>query len=271
MKKRINNKGFRSFFLCLLLVVFLSSYTTAAGETDDRLIQKLEKGFALALATPEGFKATRVFNILGYLEPEIALIGKITPRPQSLKVEYQGAMPDGRFSSIRVVCSQVSYYNLTIATATFEFPNCQLDCESMQNNRIEFLQTDEIKLKTEVSEEDILKVFDLYAKARSLKDLSLELKQERARLGGRFRKGIVTVQFEVKGGIELVSPKVVNFRCDRLALNRLALPRNAANSMIAQINPVFDSRKTWLNLNIDSISILDGFVETNARINRRKG
>lgn len=257
-------------FLPLILLA-MSTGSKALTLTDTELGERLQQGFTLAFATPEGFRETGVFKILGYLEPEVAMIHKITPKPASLKIEFSDSGEAGKFSSIKVICSEVKYYSLTIATATFEFPNCRLDSQALANNRIRFLDTDEIKLKTEVSEGDILKVFDLYAQARSLRDLRLELKQNRANLGGWFRKGILTVKFEVRGDVKLVSPKVVNFNCDRLTLNRIPLPRNAARSMIANINPVFDSRKTWLNLNIDSINIHDGFVETNARINRREG
>lgn len=272
MKKKENSAFSRRrlVLFCSALLFFVTP-VFSLPTPDFQLSQQLEHGFRQALATPEGFKATEVFRILGYLEPEIALIGKITPHPQDLRVEWQGPDQTGCFSFIKVTCSQVSYYNLTIATATFEFPNCRLDHDSLQKNQIRFLQTDEIKLKTEVSEADILKVFDLYAKAKSLRDLSLNLSREKANLGGWFRKGILTIKFDVRGSVELVNPKVVNFSCERLALNRIALPRNTARSMLANINPVFDSRKTWLNLNIDSINILDGFVETNARINRREG
>jgi hypothetical protein len=272
MMKKNRFRSLLALAVFLPVILFaLSSRSKALPLHDDELARRLHQGFTLAFATPEGFKETGVFKILGYLEPEVAMIHKITPKPASLKIEYSDSGEVGKFSSIKVICSQVKYYSLTIATATFEFPNCRLDDEALRNNRIRFLDTDEIRLKTEVSEGDILKVFDLYAQARSLRDLRLELKQNRANLGGWFRKGILTVKFEVRGDIKLVSPKVVNFNCDRLTLNRIPLPRNAARSMIANINPVFDSRKTWLNLNIDSINILDGFVETNARINRREG
>lgn len=260
--------------ICLVLLLMMVLTTNNAildARENETLKQQLLQGFTHALSTPEGFRSTEIFKILGYFEPEIALIGKITPKPQSLTVEFQKNGHEFGFDSIKVVCSQVSYYNLTIATATFEFPNCQLDGELLLQNQIRFLKSDEVKLKTEVSEADILKVFDLYAQARSLRNLRLDLRQEKAMLEGWFRQGILTVKFNLKGNVELVSPKVVNFNCERLVLNRIPLPRNTARSMIAQINPVFDSRKTWLNLNIDSISILDGFVETSARINRREG
>lgn len=257
--------------LCLVILFAFSSDSKATPLIDDELVNRLYKGFSQAFATPEAFKETEIFKILGYLEPEVAMIHKITPKPASLKVEYYNSGEFGKFSSIKVICSQVHYYSLTIATATFEFPNCQLDEEALRSNKIRFLNTDEIRLKTEVSEENILKVFSLYAQARALRDLRLKLKQNRANLSGWFRKGILTIKFEVMGDIKLVNPKVVDFNCDRLIFNRIPLPRNVAKSIIAKINPVFDSRKTWLNLNVDSIEIFDGYVETNARINRREG
>ncbi|MEW6710090.1 MAG: hypothetical protein AB1403_09745 [Candidatus Riflebacteria bacterium] len=262
-KKRINSY----IFLILLLGVVLSPLIAEESDLD----RQLKSGFMHALSTPEGFRSTEIFKLLGYLDPEISLIGKITPRPAFVQVEYQPASFAYEFSNIKVICSQVGYYNLTIATATFEFPNCQLDMMQLQQNRIRFLKSDEIKLKTEVSENDILKVFELYTQAKALRDLSLDLGKERANLGGWFRKGVLTVSFKVTGRVELVNPKVVNFNCDKLTMNKIVLPRNAARAVFAKINPVFDSRKTWLNLNIDSVSIKNGFVETNARISRREG
>lgn len=270
----MSNPGKIRNLLCLITVLGLVALSAGAEPftaTSTELLEKLQKGFSSAMATPESFKDTQVFNLLGYSESEIAMIGKITPRPASLTVQFKPNDLAGGFDNIKVVCSQVKYYNLTIATATFEFPSCSLDLESLENGRIRFLSSGLIRLKTEVSEADILKVFELFAKARSLRNLSLKLNEHKAQLGGWYRAGFLTIAFRLRGGISLVNPKMVNFECERLTLNRIALPRNTARSMISKVNPVFDSSKTWLNLNIENITILNGFVETIARIDRKKG
>lgn len=255
-------------FFCAAACPIFSSDLHASGHNT---VEQLEKAFTSAFACPEEFKSTKIFHLLGYTEAEIAAIGKITPRPVSLKVEIDRAEASDEFANIKVTCSQVRYYNLTIATATFEFPECKVDMQSLKQDRIRFTRSNGIKLKTEVSESDILKVFELFARAKSLRDLRLQLEKNRARLGGWYRAGFLTISFRVLGNVELVNPKVVNFDCSRFTLNRIPLPKHTARSMLSRINPVFDSTKTWLNLNIEDIKILDGYVETIARIDKKKG
>jgi hypothetical protein len=128
-----------------------------------------------------------------------------------------------------------------------------------------------IKLKTEVSQSNLLKVFELFARARSLRDLNLKLEKDRVRLDGWYKKGWLVVYFRVRGGVKLINPKIVNFNCSKLTLNRIPMPRNARRSIISRINPVFNSSKTWLNLNIKDIKILKGSVQTIATIDKKKG
>ncbi|GAB4279920.1 MAG: hypothetical protein Kow0029_24140 [Candidatus Rifleibacteriota bacterium] len=272
-------KIFNTVMVIMLALLLIPGLVLAEklADQENKLLNRhdtaslLLSGFSAALATPDEFKNTRIFNLLGYSESEIALIGKITPRPASISVEFETPEANGEFSNIKIICSQVTYYNLTIATATFEFPDCRLDLESLNNGKIRFVRSKKIRLKTEVSEDDIIKVFDLFARARSLHDIKLKLKTDKARIDGWYRKGLLTVHFKIEGDVLLKDSKKVDFACDRLTLNRIPLPRNTARAIIAKINPVFDSTKTWLNLNIEKINILDGFVETIASIDRKKG
>ncbi len=234
------------------------------------LRQNLLLGFERAMATPQQFENTRVFQLLNYSNEEIAQIGRITPRPASLTVEFTKGKQPAEFSNIKVVCSQVSYYNLTIATATFEFPESTLDYEELKKGNIRFIDCQHIKLKTEVSEQDILKVFEMFARAQSLRGLKLALTKDQARLDGWFRKGFLRIKFRITGKTELVNNKTVDFNARRLTLNRIPLPRNATRSIIDRINPVFNASKTWLNLQIDKIKILNGYVETIARIAKKE-
>lgn len=265
-------KSFVSFLFFLLL--FASGNMLKAEpwkEADETQLQhQLHAGFSSAFASPEAFKETNVFKILGYLEPEVSLISSITPRPAQIRVVYEKSDIPGGFKNLQVICSQVGYYNLTIATATFEFPNSRLDLEQLAVNRIMFHETDEVRLKTEVSEADILKTFALFAEARALKDLRIKLSDNRAQVVGWYRQGILVVKFDVRGNVESEGSKVVKFNCEKMRLNGITLPRNAARSLLAKVNPVFDARRTWLNLNVDKVIILEGFVETQARICRRE-
>jgi hypothetical protein len=257
-------------FLAITLVAMASKAQIKQEPKTESLRANLLLGFTNAMATPQQFENTRVFHLLGYSNEEIAQIGRITPRPASMTVEFtQGEQP-AEFSNIKVVCSQVSYYNLTIATATFEFPESALDYEELKNGNIRFTDCPHIKLKTEVSEQDILKVFEMFARAQSLQGLKLALTEDQARLDGWFRKGFLRIKFRITGKTELVNNKTVDFNARRLTLNRIPLPRNTTRSIIDRINPVFNASKTWLNLQIDKIKILNGFVETIARIAKKE-
>jgi hypothetical protein len=233
--------------------------------------QNLETAFMKTFSDPEEFKASGIFQLLGYNSVEIAQIGKITPRPAEIKVETELSTTPGSYRNLKVLCSKVCYYNLTIERVLFDFPECSIDTAELQAGRLRFLSGEQISLKTEVSADDILRVFNLYAQARSLSQMSMTLEKGRALLKGRIKKGIVTAAFNLRGRTELVDPKTVMFRCERLHLNGYPLPRNVIASIFKQINPVFDSNKTWLNLNVASISIKPGFVVTHATIDRKKG
>lgn len=208
---------------------------------------------------------------MGYNETEIAQIGKITPRPANISIEADHDEAFGSYRNLKVLCHKVFYYNLTIERVLFDFPKCSINTEELKAGRLRFTTGEQISLKTEVSADDILRVFNLYAKAKSLSGMRMKLEKNCARLTGRVKKGFVTAAFNLHGNTELVNPKTVIFRCERLNLNGFPVPRNVISSIFRQINPVFDSSKTWFNLNVASISIKPGFVETHATIDRKKG
>lgn len=231
----------------------------------------LETAFIKAFNDPEEFKATGIFQLMGYNAAEIAQIGKITPRPASISVEFDADPLPGTFRSLRVKCFRVLYYNLTIETVQFDFPECSIDVEELAAGRLRFKSGGQISLITDVSADDILKVFAFYAKSRSLSGMKMKLAKNSAQLHGRVKKGFVTAEFRLSGNTRLIDAKTVTFNCERLFLNGMAMPRNVIATIFRQINPVFDARKTWLNLNIASITIKPGFVQTHATIDRKKG
>lgn len=263
------NKSARAFCCALLLVLLLAS--NPGFSIEPVAAGLLETGFFKALTTPEEFRNSGIFNLLGYNALEINQISSITPRPGRIEVNTGKETAPGEYDRITVVCHNVRYYNLTIERATFEFPECRIDVAELNAGRIRFLSGSQIKLKTEVSQQDILKVFDLFARARSLSHLRLSLDKDKANLKGRVKRGILVVEFNLNGETQLADPKTVLFKCNRLVLNGSPMPRNAVNAIFSQINPVFDASKTWLNLNISSIRITRGFVETIATIDAKKG
>ncbi len=268
-------KLLRPFLVLLVLSVLIGGSSQALIEmpapSPEQQLQILEAAFMKAFQDPEEFKASGIFQLLGYDAAEISLIGKITPRPASLSVEILPAEGDGSFRTLKVLCNKVSYYNLTIERVTFDFPDSSISLDELANGRLRFKTGSRIDLKTEVSANDILKVFELYAQARSLSGMKMKLDKNSARLVGRIKKGFVTAQFDLKGNTQLLDPKRVYFRCEKLTLNGMPMPRNAVAQIFKQINPVFDASKTWLNLNVASIAIKPGFVETLASISPKKG
>jgi hypothetical protein len=155
--------------------------------------QNLEQAFKRAFNDPAEFRDSGVFQLLGYTSSEIEQIGKITPRPASITVEADYIEQENVYKNIRVICEKVLYYNLTIDRVTFEFPDCRLSSEDLAEGRLRFISSKQIKLKTEVSADDIARVFDLVARARRLRNLRIELEQDRAKVNGRVRRGLFTV------------------------------------------------------------------------------
>lgn len=256
-------------FCCLLLTLLLPSLVFAESGSDN-MQKNLESAFKRAFSDPDEFRNAGIFQLLGYSDDEIAQIGRITPRPASITVLADPGVGTGTYKNISVNCTKVSYYNLTIDRVVFDFPVCRLCTDELAQGRLRFLESEQIQLKTEVSDSDIARVFDLVARARNLTSLRIKLEEDRARINGRVKRGLFVVDFNITGNTELVDSDTVIFRCDRMLLNRAVVPRNTVNAVFKEINPVFDARKTWLNLNIAAIKIRQGFVETIATIERRK-
>lgn len=259
------NKFIKYLLLILLLCSCSASAEVAVSENNFFM------AFWQAFSEPQRFRSSGVFQLLGYDEDDIALISNVTPRPASLSIELFGADGNGGYELIRVTTHKVKYYGLTLEKVVFEFPDCRLCLESLSNGYLRFIHATHIGLVTFVSEEDLLKVLGMFAKARSLQKLRFNLEKNRARLRGQIRRGIISIRFNLRGEALIVDEKTVDFRCDRLVLNGQALPRNMIRSMFSSINPVFDASKTWLNLNIKNIKIHNGAVETTATIAPKKG
>ncbi len=66
----------------------------------DRL---LAEAFSAAFRDPEEFRATRLFEVLGYAPEQARAMAEITPRPASLTIEAEPACDaSGSFRLIRV-------------------------------------------------------------------------------------------------------------------------------------------------------------------------
>jgi len=137
-----------SAFLCLTLLLFLLNSVVAVEGASAEL---LKAGFFKALSSPEEFRNSGIFNLLGYNELEINQISSVTPRPATIEVKTSSENETGQYDLITVVCHNVHYYNLTIERATFEFPECIIDLGELRSGRIRFLAGSQIRLKIEVS------------------------------------------------------------------------------------------------------------------------
>lgn len=244
---------------------FFSANLLYANEQNE-IIKLLTIGFRTAFNSPEKFKNTTIFHLLNYTPDQIRQIGMITPKPASLSVEINSFDSKGFFTDIKVKCSHVRYYNMIIDNVTFEFPSVFLDIKALKAGKIRFLEANVIKLETNVSEKDLLKVFALVARAKKLTRLNLKLQKNKVKMRGKTRRGWFVVEFDLRGSVSIKEGKQILFNCHKLHLNRFPLPRTAINAIFRRINPVFDSDKTWLNLVIDKVKIDKGFVKTNARI-----
>lgn len=255
-------------FLCVLV---LCASGPAYSQSDQEL---LTKAFENTFSSPQKFKDCRIFQILGYDLAETDMIAKITPFPKKIKVEAESAdLAENAgftaYKSISVTCDRVNYYSMVIERVVFVFPNCILDRNSLKKGNLKFLNADEIQLEVLVSEKDILSVFALFAQAKALTSLEMQLRPNLCKLFGNVKMGFFRAQFEVTGDVDLINPKQVNFVCSRMVINKQVQPRNFVSAIIAQINPVFDSTKAWINLNVSEIKLTSGFVATKAVIKRK--
>ncbi len=229
--------------------------------------QLLHDAFTAAFRDPAEFRATRLFDVLGYAPDQVRAMSEITPRPASLSIEAEPADDGpGSYAMVRVRCKGVRYYNLTIDHAGFDFPHVRIDAEALKTGHLRFLSAERIDLETNVSADDILKVFSFFAKARHLSKMTLRLDSKETVLTGNIRQGFILAQFRVCGKPKLISTDRIAFDCRKLSINGLPLPVAAIRAMFSRINPVFDARKTWLNLVIQTMGVENGFVRTRAAI-----
>lgn len=262
-------------FSIYILIIILSGFNTpcpadyagvsaSVGGDSGRL---LLDAFTAAFRDPAEFRATRLFDVLEYTPEQAKAMAEITPRPASMTVEADADLDDpGFYRMVRVRCSGVKYYNLTIDHAVFEFPQVRLDQEALKAGHLRFLSASRVDLETNVSADDILKVFRFFAKAQRLSGLTLRLNQKETVLTGNLRKGFLLARFRVRGCPKIVSTDRIAFECRKLDINGIPLPSAAVRAMFSRINPVFDARKTWLNLALQTMCVENGFVSTKAAI-----
>ncbi|NLI75072.1 MAG: hypothetical protein GX442_01365 [Candidatus Riflebacteria bacterium] len=223
----------------------------------------LERAVSRAFADSRSFRATELFDRLGYTATQVAQIAQITPRPASIAVSFAADdAATGRFRTITVSCRKVRYYDLTIERAVFEFPDVEIDPAALDQDLLRFRRATAVRVETFVSGENILEVFKLVARARQLSGLKMKIDGREARLTGRVRQGILTVRFDLAGVPVLCNASQIDFRCRSLVLNGLSLPQGVIRGMFTGINPVFDAGKTWLSLRIDRIALEPGFVRS---------
>jgi hypothetical protein len=268
-KFNLNSKA-RFALLCLFCVFFAlsSSRVDAQTELSLELQEKLTTAFSLAFKEAKEFKATRIFQELGYDLAETNLIASITPRPTELCVQAEASpVPEPApnslsFDSLTVSCRRVHYFGMVIHRVKFGFPGAVLNKTSLQQGKLRFLKAQEITLAVEVSEADIIAAFNLFLQARSLRRLKMSFNEDTCRLTGTVPMGLFPMSFEVLGTVELANPKQINFLCERLAINRQIQPRNFVIPIFAAINPVFDSSQVWLNLDLLDLKVVKGFVRS---------
>jgi hypothetical protein len=244
-------------------ILLLTGLCVGVGPAVAGTRENLELAFSRAFRDPAAFRDTKLFEVLRYTPEQVKAIVEITPRPASLTVEFQEiASQPGAFARVTVTAFQVKYYNLVIDHATFSFPDIQLDPDLLANGYLSFQKAARIDLETMVSAADILRVFDLFAKARQLSGMRLDISPKQVKLNGKTRRGIVTLAFEVFGSPRLEGDKTISFQCRKMVLNGVGMPRAAISALFDHINPVFDARKTWLKLTISEMATLAGFVRT---------
>lgn len=227
----------------------------------------LERAVTRAFADGEAFRATGLFDCLGYTATQVAEIAQVTPRPASLTVDWAATDPaSGVFQRLLVTAHRVRYYDLTIERAVFSFADVRLDVDALLADRLVFRSAGPVGLETFVSSADILKVFDLVTKARGLSGLVMTIDRRTTRLRGRVRQGWLTVNFHLEGIPYLKNGRKIEFRCRRLVLNGLTLPQGVIRGMFSRINPVFDADQTWLNLHLDKITLEPGYVRSSGAI-----
>jgi hypothetical protein len=284
---------FKALFLILLLFLnnsFIYAQNIASDSLENKQLYwkpKLEYAFMKTFSSSHEFAACQVFQCLDYDLAEIAQIRRITPFPASLTVEFDGieeaylpvkadensvASPTRvlKFKKLDVICDKVHYFDMEIERMTFGFPDSVIEFDYLEKGRLKFAAASKIDLLVKVSEKDLLSVLNLYPKAKALSNVKITLTPNQCQSRGRVKLGILVAEFKMKGFIKQVSSKRVDFSCSKLSINGIPQPRAFIGTIMSYINPVFDSSKVWINLNISSMNIINGYVLTNAVINKKE-
>lgn len=277
------------FFVIIYSASILQAQNTSTVKTEanEHLYwkPKLEYAFTKTFSSSHEFSACQVFQKLEYDLAEIAQIRRITPFPASLTVEFEGLeerdifIPNSDnasatkvlfFRNISVICEKVHYFDMVIDKVKFGFPESYIELDYLDKGRLKFAKVSRIDLDINVSENDILEVLKLYPKAKALSSVKVTLKPDRCSSRGRVKLGILVAEFKFNGYIKQLSPKTVNFICDKLLINGIPQPRAFVKSIMSYVNPVYDSTKLWINLNVENMKIMNGYVQTKARIDKKE-
>lgn len=283
----------KRFLILLFHILFFASCLHAQDISSEKYIAneylywkpKLEYAFMKTFSSSHEFSACQVFQKLDYDLAEIAQIRRITPFPASLTVEFEGLeekdifIPNTEnasetkvlfFKKLSVICEKVHYYDMVVDKVTFGFPESYIELDYLDKGRLKFANASKIDLNIRVSENDILEVLKLYPKAKALSSVKVTFKPDRCSSRGRVKLGILVAEFKFNGYIKQLSPKTVHFICDKLLINGIPQPRAFVKSIMNYVNPVYDSTKLWINLNVENMKIMNGYVETKARIDKKE-
>ena len=291
------NKIYKHLFKALILIALLfcnNAYIYAQNIASESIESsqlywkpKLEYAFMKTFSSSHEFSACQVFQRLDYDLAEIAQIRRITPFPASLTVEFEGLeeayypikTDDSsissqtrvlKFKKLNVICDKVHYFDMEIERMTFGFPESAIEYDYLDKGRLKFVSASKIDLWVKVSENDLLSVLNLYPKAKALSNVKIILTPNQCQSKGRVKLGFLVAEYKIKGSIKQVSPKKVDFSCSKLTINGITQPRAFVRTIMGYINPVFDSSKVWINLNIINMNIIQGFVITNAVITKKE-
>lgn len=267
---------FKSIFL-LFVLFFISSIAHGESRKEVYWQPLLETAFNRTFSSSHEFSACQVFQQLGYDLAEIAQIKRITPYTASLTVKFTGLIEESdkglgllAFDTLDIHCTKVHYFGMVIERVTFSFPNSSVEAKELKKGKLRFHKVTKIALYIEVSEKDILSVIKMYPKSSLLSNLKVTLNSNKCKCKGRVKLGFVVADFNLRGHTKQTSPKKVNFICEKLYINKMSQPRAFINAVMNYVNPVFDSSKIWINLNVSSMEIKDGFVETSASIDKKE-
>ena len=259
----------------------------SSTETNNNLYwkPKLEYAFTHTFSSSHEFAACQLFQKLDYDLAEIAEIRKITPFPATLTVEVDGITEESvmiqnsenateskilKFKNLTVNCEKVHYFDMIVEKVKFSFPDSSVELDYLDKGRLKFFSASKIGLEILVSESDILEVLKLYPKAKALSGVKVTLSPNKCSSKGRVKLGILVAEFKFNGHLNQISPKKVNFVCDKLTINSIPQPRAFVKSIMNYVNPVYDSTKLWINLNVENMKIMNGYVETKARIDKKE-